>query len=172
MTRTRTPSRATVGTAAAGRSWYRPAASFRLRARSAKVGAHVCLLFPLFMNISRFNGIGRGPTAVPVLSPLPFLTEDTKRFYALAKYRLGLPFFRLSKMLSSEGLKLDDGAMCRYAEDVGATLGVIVVACAQEARRTAFCLAIHATGGIPSARAARHGRTAAVQEGTLLRRPR
>ena len=64
----------------------------------------------------------------------------------VAKYRFGLPFFRLSKMLSSEGLHLDDGTMCRYAEDAGATLGVIVDACAEEARRTAFCLATDATG--------------------------
>jgi hypothetical protein len=32
---------------------------------------HLCPLFPLLMNISDFNGIGRGPTAAPVLSPLP-----------------------------------------------------------------------------------------------------
>jgi transposase len=64
----------------------------------------------------------------------------------VAKYRFGLPFFRLSKMLSCEGVKLDDGTMCRYAEDAGATLGVIVDACAEEARRTAFCLATDATG--------------------------
>jgi transposase len=64
----------------------------------------------------------------------------------VAKYRFGLPFFRLSKMLSSEGVRLDDGTMCRYAEDAGATLGVIVDACAAEARKTAFCLATDATG--------------------------
>lgn len=64
----------------------------------------------------------------------------------VAKYRFGLPFFRLSKMLSSEGVRLDDGTMCRYAEDAGATLGVIVDACAAEAKKTAFCLATDATG--------------------------
>jgi transposase len=64
----------------------------------------------------------------------------------VAKYRFGLPFFRLSKMLSSEGVRLDDGTMCRYAEDAGATLGVIVDAAAAEAKRTAFCLATDATG--------------------------
>jgi transposase len=64
----------------------------------------------------------------------------------VAKYRFGLPFVRLSKMLGSEGIRLDDGTMCRYAEDAGATLGAIVDACADEARRTAFCLATDATG--------------------------
>ncbi len=64
----------------------------------------------------------------------------------VAKYRFGLPFVRLSTMLSCEGLALDDGTMCRYAEDAGATLGVIVDACAKEALATAFCLATDATG--------------------------
>jgi transposase len=64
----------------------------------------------------------------------------------VAKYRFGLPFVRLSTMLSCEGLALDDGTMCRYAEDAGATLGVIVDACAKEAIATAFCLATDATG--------------------------
>jgi transposase len=64
----------------------------------------------------------------------------------VAKYRFGLPFVRLSTMLSCEGLDLDDGTMCRYAEDAGATLGVIVDACAKEAKATAFCLATDATG--------------------------
>jgi transposase len=64
----------------------------------------------------------------------------------VAKYRFGIPFFRLSKMLSCEGLELDDSMMCRYAEDAGATLGVIVDACAAEAKKTAFCLATDATG--------------------------
>ena len=64
----------------------------------------------------------------------------------VAKYRFGIPFVRLGKMLASEGIALDDGTMCRYAEDAGATLGVIVEACAAEARKTAFCLATDATG--------------------------
>lgn len=64
----------------------------------------------------------------------------------VAKYRFGIPFVRLSKMLSCEGVDLDDGTMCRYAEDAGATLGPIVEACAAEARAKAFCLATDATG--------------------------
>jgi len=64
----------------------------------------------------------------------------------IAKYRFGIPFVRLSKMLSCEGVVLDDGTMCRYAEDAGATLGSIVEACAAEARAQAFCLATDATG--------------------------
>ena len=64
----------------------------------------------------------------------------------VAKYRFGIPFARLSTMLASEGLRLDDSTMCRYAEDAGATLGAIVEACAAEAKAKAFCLATDATG--------------------------
>jgi transposase len=64
----------------------------------------------------------------------------------VAKYRFGLPFARLSTMLASEGVHLDDSTMCRYAEDAGATLGAIVQACAAEAKQKAFCLATDATG--------------------------
>ena len=62
------------------------------------------------------------------------------------KFRFGMPFTRLVEELASEGLRLDDSTMCRYAEHVGATLGCIVDACAKEAKDTAFCLSTDATG--------------------------
>jgi transposase len=62
------------------------------------------------------------------------------------KYRWGLPFHRQSRMLAAQGARLDDSTMCRYAEDVGATLGCIVEACVKEAKETAFCLSTDATG--------------------------
>lgn len=64
----------------------------------------------------------------------------------VAKYRFGLPFARLSTMLASQGIRVDDSMMCRYAEDAGATLGAIVEAMAKEAMAKAFCLATDATG--------------------------
>jgi transposase len=64
----------------------------------------------------------------------------------VAKYRFGIPFTRLSKMLAADGVALDDGTMCRYAEEAGASIGAIVEASAAEARATAFCLATDATG--------------------------
>jgi transposase len=64
----------------------------------------------------------------------------------VSKYRFGIPFHRLAEMLRSQGVRLDDGTMCRYAEDVGATLGCIVEAMAKQARATAFCLSTDATG--------------------------
>lgn len=62
------------------------------------------------------------------------------------KFRWGMPFHRLAFELESEGLDLDHGTMCRYAEHVGASLGAIVDAYAKEARETAFCLSTDATG--------------------------
>jgi hypothetical protein len=64
----------------------------------------------------------------------------------VSKYRFGLPFHRLAVMLRAQGVRLDDGTMCRYAEDVGATLGCIVDAMAKEAKESAFCLSTDATG--------------------------
>ncbi len=63
-----------------------------------------------------------------------------------AKYGLGLPFYRQEEQLAAEGIDLDRGTMSRYAEDVGATLGAIVEACAAEAMQSAFCLSTDATG--------------------------
>ncbi|HKQ72034.1 MAG TPA: transposase, partial [Polyangiaceae bacterium] len=62
------------------------------------------------------------------------------------KYGLGLPFYRQEEKLRREGVELDRGTMCRYAEDVGATLGAVVMAAAKEAKETAFCLSTDATG--------------------------
>jgi len=62
------------------------------------------------------------------------------------KFRWGMPFHRLALELESEGISLDDSTMCRYAEHVGATLGCVVDAMANEARRKAFCLSTDATG--------------------------
>jgi transposase len=64
----------------------------------------------------------------------------------ISKYGFGIPFYRVEEMLAKDGVALDRGSMCRYAEDAGATLGAIVLACAKEAKETAFCLATDATG--------------------------
>jgi transposase len=64
----------------------------------------------------------------------------------VAKYRFGVPFHRLAEMLRSQGVRLDDSTMCRYAEHVGATLGCIVEACVVESKEKAFCLSTDATG--------------------------
>jgi transposase len=62
------------------------------------------------------------------------------------KYGMGVPFYRQEARLAYSDVGLDRGTMCRYAENVGATLGAIVEASAEEARKTAFCLSTDATG--------------------------
>ena len=66
---------------------------------------------------------------------------------AVEKHCDGLPLFRIEDRLDRDGFPVDRGTMCRWLEDVGATLGATVVAAArEEAMRTAFCFATDATG--------------------------
>lgn len=64
----------------------------------------------------------------------------------IAKYVLGVPFARQESLYQLMGEGLDRSTMCRYAEDIGATLGAVVDAMAHEAKTTAFCLLTDATG--------------------------
>jgi len=80
------------------------------------------------------------------LCPRGLLAPSMIAHVLVQKYRWGLPFHRQSCMSVAEGFKLDDGMMCRYGEDVGATLACIVEAMAKEAKQTAFCLSTDATG--------------------------
>jgi hypothetical protein len=64
----------------------------------------------------------------------------------VAKYLLGVPFYRLEQSFELQGISLDRGTMCRYAEDVGATLGAIVEAARANAFANAYCLSTDATG--------------------------
>jgi transposase/regulator of replication initiation timing len=80
------------------------------------------------------------------LFPRGLLAPSMIAHIIVRKYRWGIPFHRLALMLATDGVKLDDSTMCRYAEDLGATLGCIVDAAAKEARETAFCLSTDATG--------------------------
>ena len=80
------------------------------------------------------------------LFPRGLLAPSMIAHLLVQKYRWGLPFHRQARMLAADGFGLDDGTMCRYAEDAGATLGCIVEAMAKEAKATAFCLSTDATG--------------------------
>jgi transposase len=62
------------------------------------------------------------------------------------KLRFGMPYFRLEQQFGTDGINLDRGTMARSVEEVGACLGAIVLACAQDARKHAFCLSTDATG--------------------------
>lgn len=62
------------------------------------------------------------------------------------KFRFGMPYFRQEEALAADGIELDRGTMARSVEEVGACLGAIVLACADDARKNAFCLSTDATG--------------------------
>ena len=82
-----------------------------------------------------------------------------------SKYGLGLPFYRQEQDLRRVGIELDRGTMCRCAEDVGATLGAIVMAAAKEAKETAFCLSTDATGVAIQPKPLSDGRRQACRKG-------
>ena len=62
------------------------------------------------------------------------------------KFRFGMPYFRQEELLEADGIALDRGTMARSSEEIGACLGAIVLACADDARKHAFCLSTDATG--------------------------
>lgn len=64
----------------------------------------------------------------------------------IQKFRFALPYFRQEELLESDGISLDRGTMSRSGEEIGACLGAIVLACADDARKHAFCLSTDATG--------------------------
>jgi len=102
----------------------------------------------------------KAPTEAPLQSPSHFITVPRPKellrrsflapsmiaYVLIAKYMMGIPFYRLEEKLALEGASLDRGTMCRYAEDIGATLGAIVEAARIEAFKKAFCLSTDATG--------------------------
>jgi transposase len=99
------------------------------------------------------SGEAGDPTAHFVRAPLPrelfrrgLLAPAMIAHLLCAKYLMGVPFYRLEQKFALEGVSLDRGTMCRYAEDAGATLGAIVEAARKEAFETAFCLSTDATG--------------------------
>jgi transposase len=79
------------------------------------------------------------PRAMASPSMLAHVTVD--------KHCDGLPLYRIEDRFARDGVPVDRGTMCRWLQDLGATLGVTVVsAMREEALRTAFCIATDATG--------------------------
>jgi hypothetical protein len=103
---------------------------------------------------TRAQSTDDGATAAQIVTtPMPkelfrrcLLAPSMIAHVIVAKYLLGVPFYRLEQSLELQGISLDRGTMCRYAEDVGATLGAIVEAARAEAFANAYCLSTDATG--------------------------
>lgn len=83
----------------------------------------------------------------PMILPRSIATPATIAHIATDKFCDGLPLHRQEDRFGRLGFRLDRGTMCRWLEDVGATLGATVVtAMRDDALRTAFCIATDATG--------------------------
>jgi transposase len=63
-----------------------------------------------------------------------------------SKFRFGMPYVRQEQALAADGIELARSTMARCIEDVGASLGAVVLTMVDDARRTAFCLSTDATG--------------------------
>jgi transposase len=83
----------------------------------------------------------------PVLLPRSLATAALLAHTLTDKWCDNLPFHRQADRARREGTPLDRGTLCRWSEEVGATVGATVVeAMRQDALRTAFCISTDATG--------------------------
>jgi transposase len=94
-----------------------------------------------------------GPRYTLVTAPLPpllirrgLLAPSMLARVIVQKFRFGMPYFRQEELLEADGISLDRGTMARSSEEIGACFGAIVLACADDARKHAFCLSTDATG--------------------------
>ncbi len=102
----------------------------------------------------------------PELLPRSLATPSLLAHVLTEKWCDGLPFHRQEDRAARTGMPLDRGTMCRWSEEVGATVGATIVeAMRQDALRTAFCISTDATGvlvqpvkgGDQTRRGCRHG---------------
>ena len=89
-------------------------------------------------------------TAVPApvrLFPRALCHTSVFAWVVVEKFALGVPHHRLEQHLEAEAEPLDRGTMCRYAEEVGGTLGATIVhAMLEDARANCRVLSTDATG--------------------------
>ena len=83
----------------------------------------------------------------PQLLPRSLATPALLAHVLTEKWCDGMPFHRQEDRATRIGTPLDRGTMCRWAEEIGGTVGATVVeAMREEALRTAFCISTDATG--------------------------
>jgi transposase len=83
----------------------------------------------------------------PQLLPRCLAAPSMLAHTLVSKFNDGLPFARLEEILARDGVPIDRGTMCRWAEDLGGAFGATIVeAMRRDALSTAFCIASDATG--------------------------
>lgn len=80
------------------------------------------------------------------LLPRCLLAPSMLAHIVVSKFGYGLPLFRIEQRLAAEGLRLARGSMSRYCEDIGASLGCIVLSMRDHSLATVACLSTDATG--------------------------
>ena len=81
------------------------------------------------------------------LFPRALCHTSVLAWIVVEKFALGVPHHRLEQHIEAEEESLDRGTMCRYAEDVGGTLGATIVhAMLEHARANCRVLSTDATG--------------------------
>ncbi|MFO0615280.1 MAG: IS66 family transposase [Polyangiaceae bacterium] len=94
------------------------------------------------------EGLTVAAVPAPVrLFPRALCHTSVFAWLVVEKFALGVPHHRLEQHLAAEDESLDRGTMCRYAEDVGGTLGATIVhAMFEDARTNCRVFSTDATG--------------------------
>jgi transposase len=109
----------------------------------------------LVKRVAKYEVIKEGVATVAsvpspeTLFPRAMLHTSTIAHLTVSKFGLGVPHYRLEQSLSDQGVELDRGTMCRYAEQVGNTLGATIVhAMWADAIANAQIISTDATGAL------------------------
>lgn len=102
----------------------------------------------------------------PRLFPRSLCHTSVYAWLAVEKFALGVPCYRLEQSLETEEESLDRGTMCRYLEELGATLGATIVeAMFADARDNCHVLSTDATGAAIQPEPSADGRRQACKKG-------
>lgn len=102
----------------------------------------------------------------PSLFPRALCHTSVFAWLAVEKFALGVPHYRLERLLETEAESLDRGTMCRYMEELGGTLGATVVhAMFEDARANCHVLSTDATGAAIQPEPSADGRRQACKKG-------
>ena len=100
------------------------------------------------------------------LFPRSLCHTSVYAWLAVEKFALGVPCYRLEQSLAVEEESLDRGTMCRYLEELGATLGATIVeAMLADARDNCRVLSTDATGAAIQPEPSADGRRQACKKG-------
>ncbi|MBL9020547.1 MAG: transposase [Myxococcales bacterium] len=102
----------------------------------------------------------------PRLFPRSLCHTSVYAWLAVEKFALGVSCYRLEQSLETEEESLDRGTMCRYLEELGATLGATVVeAMFADARDNCHVLSTDATGAAIQPEPSADGRRQTCKKG-------